>query len=299
MLGWAEPEPAYVAELTRVSAVVLCGAPNLSLFAVVPVSLSRLPYHRTTTTLNHSKHYIVFQSNEGDTPKNAYSLREGNWLSANRSTVPIAWGVDPLIASYFPGLWEYYGATASPLDSFFGATGGLGYTYPWALPDRDAFFVQSGQLQARYMPQPDAAVDLWEGAVNRTLYTAFAQAANGSIAAFSQQPVDGTGAVNTWLTDGTPVFAADPSLWYPTQKGYCNASSPTPVLFACLQNLVEKVAAAHAPPFFVLIYGMLDYVDAAVAVSGAAVRLRRVGVGGGEEEEASWSAKDIGVHGRR
>jgi len=39
---------------------------------------------------------LTFQSNEGDTPKNAYSFRGGNFL-LDRS-VPIGWGSAPIIA---------------------------------------------------------------------------------------------------------------------------------------------------------------------------------------------------------
>ena len=55
--------------------------------------------------------YITFQSNEGDTPKNAYSFRGGQWLSPSRGTVPIAWGVAPITGKLFPALWEYYVTT--------------------------------------------------------------------------------------------------------------------------------------------------------------------------------------------
>ena len=183
------------------------------------MAVSKLPHHRAEKTLNRSQVYLVFQTNEGDTPKNAYSFREGNWLSEKRGSVPIAWGVDSLIGKYvaegrgamcamcamcnnaplhwlcadanvstlrlapsdiptlialcwsrsrecryFPGLWEYYVHSALESDSFFGATGGVGYTYPWSLPDHDAFFRGSAELFEAFMPTPDNFVDLWEGA---------------------------------------------------------------------------------------------------------------------------------------
>ena len=63
---------------------------------------------------------------------------------------------------YFPGLWEYYAHTALEQDSFFGATGGIGYTYPWSLPDHNAFFRGSAALFDSFMPSPDNFIDLWE-----------------------------------------------------------------------------------------------------------------------------------------
>lgn len=110
------------------NAVVLCGAPNLSFLAAVEVATQKLPHHRASagTGLDRSKVYVTFQSNEGDTPKNAYSFREGNWLHPSRGDVAISWGSAPLIAEYFPGLWELYATTATPADQFFSATGGAG-----------------------------------------------------------------------------------------------------------------------------------------------------------------------------
>jgi hypothetical protein len=164
--GWAEPEEDLVAIAAKNTAVVACGAPNLSFLSALNVGVNKLPYHRTpkTTTLNTSQVYITFQSNEGDTPKNAYSFREGNWLSPARGTVPIGWGVSPLLGRLFPGLFEYYVTTAKATDQFFAATGGIGYTYPWALPDPNAFFRAAEPIFKEFMPSPGNWVDVWEGA---------------------------------------------------------------------------------------------------------------------------------------
>jgi hypothetical protein len=99
--------------LSKRNAVVLCGAPNLSFLAGLPSALAsmKLPLHRTQSAaattptpvidtptpvidtptpvidtppppaaLDTSAIYLAFLSNEGDTPKNAYSFRAGNWL---------------------------------------------------------------------------------------------------------------------------------------------------------------------------------------------------------------------------
>lgn len=124
--GWAEPESAMVALLSKKNGVVVCGAPNLSFLSSLEVGTTKLPHHTAQTKLDKSKIYLHFQSNEGDTPKNAYSFRGGNWLLDDRGSVPIGWGSAPIIAELFPGLWEYYSLTAKATDTFFGATGGAG-----------------------------------------------------------------------------------------------------------------------------------------------------------------------------
>ena len=67
--------------LSKKDGVVVCGAPNLSFLSSLQVDAAKLPNHRTSTAeqpavLDRSKIYVTFQSNEGDTPKNAYSFRE-------------------------------------------------------------------------------------------------------------------------------------------------------------------------------------------------------------------------------
>lgn len=60
--GWAEPESAMVALLSRHSVVVQCGASNLSFLAGVPASRSpALPRHRVAPpALDRAAHYVVF-----------------------------------------------------------------------------------------------------------------------------------------------------------------------------------------------------------------------------------------------
>lgn len=76
--------------------------------------------------------------------------------------VPIAWGVAPIIGDLFPGLWEYYVTTARANDQFFGATGGVGYTYPWSLPELSAYYTKAKALWEMRMPHSHNWVDMWE-----------------------------------------------------------------------------------------------------------------------------------------
>ena len=144
--GWAEPESAMVALLSKKNGVVVCGAPNLSFLSALKIERGKLPDNRwhppgadKPPSLDRKKVYVTFMSNEGDTPKNAYSFRGGDWLSSARGKVPISWGSEPVIAELFPGLWELYVQTARSADQFFGATGGAGYAFPWVMQNPDAY----------------------------------------------------------------------------------------------------------------------------------------------------------------
>ena len=124
------------------------------------------------------------------------------------------------------------------------------------------------------MPQPFNAVDVWEGpALNATAFELYRNGSATSTAAhdftvdaFSNSPVGGTdGGTNRWLPDGTPLFVAPRSLWYPTQKGYCAASD-----FDCVEAKIREEVARHpssGPPRFILAYGVTPYAEAAAEMA--------------------------------
>ena len=67
---------------------------------------------------------------------------------------------------------------------------------------------------------------------------------------------------NAWLADGTPVFGQPASMWYPTQKGFCNATDgghgvrPSAGSLAaeadCIEKHLRAIAAANTQrPLFV------------------------------------------------
>lgn len=251
--------------MTRRNTFVLCGAPNLSFLRALPAPGSlRLPAPKPSVTrLDRSKYYLIYQSNEGDTIKNAYAL--GSWLSSQRGSVPISWGVDPLIAEYTPGLWGYYVDTATDQDHFFGATGGVGYTHPWSLPDLRSYAELVRDLHARYMPTP-TWVDVWDH-FNRTGFTLLKEVVGDIGFSINPIPLPDGNASNAWLADGTPIFVTDSKLWYPTSKHHCANPGPNVTqYFDCIEHLIRATAARQPPPFFITIYGAASFVDLAVAM---------------------------------
>ncbi len=277
--GWAEPEPAMTELVTDFQGVVQCGAPNLSFLSSLRLNTSRLPLHLSQKTLNRSAVYLTFQSNEGDTPKNAYSFRQGNWLKDRK--VPIAWGVSPIIAELFPGLWDFYTATAQPVfDQFFGATGGYGYTHPWSESNMSYFFDNVKRLKDSYMPLGTYNwIDNWEGGCpeNRTinpcneLYERFSESTG--VNGFSQQPTMDLHTQNVnyvhneFLPDGTPIFLPPTTLWYPQDKGFCDRNLSLIDEVNCIVEHVENAMLNNTKrPLFILAYGVDKYVEVANSI---------------------------------
>lgn len=259
--GWAEPEDVMVSQLSKVQSVVLCGTANMAFLAAMPILPTQLPSHRTQPKLNRSSYYLTFQTNEGDTVKNAYSLRAGNWVHPRRGEVSIAWGVSPLVAVYFPALWQYYVETALPTDQFFAAAAGAGYTYPQHWDNPDVYFRRAGMLFRKYMPAAGNWVDVWASGLNLTFYQQYQAgvlSVNGSVEGFSQQPFNNT-PINTELANGTPLMLSALGLWYPYAHGCVNTT--VAAWYDCVQARIEAVMATVKPPFFILIYGQDFKVD--------------------------------------
>ena len=244
VFGWSEPEDQYCG---RISAdgnyVMCCGAPNISFWAKVPAAKPRIPVRTPASVALKPKYYVVFQTNEGDTPKILSGLMASAWINPSRGKAPIAWGIDPHIADFAPALIEFYATTATGQDSFFAGCSGAGYCYPWHMPNTADYAAHVGHCIQEYGP---AVVDIWENAIQLDRYAKYNERVHAS--SFTQQTVGA--ARNVWLEDGTPVISADSRLYYYEPKGADPAGIVT--------NLIRDVAAVHGPPYFILCYGNVN-----------------------------------------
>lgn len=300
IFGWGEPEDDFTGVASANGAAVVCdAAPNLSLWARVALEAPvHLPFFASGEPLDASAYYLAFQANEGDTPKILAGLMQGAWLDARRGSVPIAWGINPLIVSIVPALLEYYTTTARPNDTWFAATAGAGYAYPLMMPNNASYVARAANLIRNVTtgwPLGTMEVDVWDSNTPAA-YAQYADWANGSVGMFSLQPEELQG-MNARLPDAarTPLvvtthFGNGSDLWYPT------LSSVDP--WGDLEQRLRALVNAHPPPFFMLVYGnlldgngfnILDYAlqmqtrlaDANVRVVGMQdmVRLAQAGVG--------------------
>jgi hypothetical protein len=194
---------------------------------------------------------VVFQTNEGDTPKIVTGLMSGQWLSPARGSQPIAWGINPGIAERFPAIIEYYSNTATNKDSFFAGCSGAGYAYPHLYNPSalQAYFAHVQHAVRTAMSQP-AVVDVWDDTLNMTLMQQYASAVP-EIACFTFQPKGG--ATNLCLPSGVPLLQADDALFYPNLNATDRVGD--------LLSRIVRVASLHPPPFTILVYGLLTNGD--------------------------------------
>ena len=161
--GWAHDEPAWTTAVSVNGGTVFCSfaSPNLSFWATFPLPADavggkarRLPSGDSGKPLDRSKHYVTFETNEGDTPRIVVSAFGSSWSNPARGSVPVAWSVDPVLSERFPALMDYYASTAKPNDSFIGGVAGGGYVYIAHLSEvqLERYATRVGALYAEYGP---------------------------------------------------------------------------------------------------------------------------------------------------
>lgn len=134
--GWSY-EYSWTNLTSHAGGAVFCSfaTPNLSFWARLTCDREgrrkarALPHNDRGMTLNRSKYYVTFETNEGDTPRILVSAMGSSWASTRRGSLPVAWAVDPILAEQFPALFDYYSSTATVNDSFIAGVSGGGYVF--------------------------------------------------------------------------------------------------------------------------------------------------------------------------
>lgn len=244
--GWGRPyESALIRRLAINSAVKICtGNGNASFFQSMPMqtdSFRQIVPHVEDPPLE-DKVYVCFAVNEGDTLKYLTGLMNGGgWLQSQRGSIPINWGMDPLLYEKFPGLVSHYYKTATPNDYFFSAPSGWGYLAPFMLPAKQipvygSLVKKGGQIaDTRY-------IDVWwMGELReRGLFFPFlsSMGMRGLTQWSGRQEVE-------FAPDGTPIIHSN--LYY--------AQFRPEALAAKIRTMREQMGA----PWFVFVYGGSPY----------------------------------------
>lgn len=281
LVGWAWSENDMCAALARTGSRALDGAPNLSLWRGVPTgnNSARLPGSRRVHTLDRNKVYVTFQTGAGDTATNAIGLQNQMWTQPARGSVPMAWGCDPLVGHLFPGIFEYYAATATVNDTFFAETAGAGYGWPFHFPDPprvagqdpapetlEGFYQEVGELMEMHGPA-SGLLDLWEDDNHSKIARAVA-ATGGRIKAITRPPMASGAGIGNGSADGAvnggvllhddimlPYIASARPLWYSQLNGSSAAGS------SGLDELEARITSAaaslaHTRPLFLSVQSL-------------------------------------------
>ena len=135
-----DQEKEFVAEAAQRGFMTIqtMSAPNLSVHAGVgdpEKSFSQPMPEPETCRAEKGKIYVSFYNSDGDAPSLIHSLQGGNWLAAKRGTFKFGWGFLPLGVKLMPGIMDYFHATRTDNDCFFGPASGAAYTYSFLWPE--------------------------------------------------------------------------------------------------------------------------------------------------------------------
>eukprot|EP00040_Diaphanoeca_grandis_P006152 m.36176 g.36176 ORF g.36176 m.36176 type:complete len:612 (-) comp17272_c0_seq1:148-1983(-) len=153
LFGWGDPEHAYTNITTHAGGVVFCtfSTPNLAFWSSLSTTLGTtplpLPTHDNEHVLDDDQVYVIFETNEGDTPRILTSQFTSAWLSPNRGLLPVSWAVDPYVGKVFPELWNFFMANTTQNDTFVAGVDGGGYVFLDSLGDHaTAYEERAGML---------------------------------------------------------------------------------------------------------------------------------------------------------
>lgn len=253
--GWAEPE--WMVFNKRVSEsgnyIVNTGA-NGSFHATVPADTAvfKQNTHQTTSSVTlEDKYYVIFQQTEGDTMKMPFGLFNGMWNSSQRGQVPLNYGINPILARDFPAVLEYFYDKAPPTATdYFYSGGGLGYVLLDQMakaPGGAAKVSAYGNYANALLSAADLQVmDMWEdNVVNERAMETFM--ANAGLRGSTNTPLHTNNmGENMYTLSGKPIFVPAHNLHY----WHVDSAQE-------LKNRIEAVAAQHAKPFFIQVFGQM------------------------------------------
>ena len=261
---------------------------NLSFWSHVPADPAiRLPQVREAGHLE-PKVYVNFSGASGDVMQQQSGLMAGLWTDPGRGTVPVTWGINPLLADWAPALIEYYGRTASPKDSFWAGPSGAGYTAPSAMPEAALKIFAAETRRCVRAAGLSPAVDYWDSAQplnfqrNYTPMIEDLPSGDPPIALFSSSRwKNPANVLNYWTNEGVPLIIPERSLfgrWEDPKSGVDVTSdeSESDDLADRIKNVADKRAVV--PLFLTLNIRWRPQILAQVAARLPSDRFQVVGM---------------------
>ena len=282
VFGWSDPEYSYTNVTSHAGGAVFCSfsSPNLSFWDAISkffrVSPVKLPNNDLGRELDPEAVYLMFETNEGDTPRILTSQFTSAWVSPNRGIVPVAWAIDPYLGELFPELYNFYASNTTVNDTFVNGLDGAGYVYLNSLGEKAAVYqARAGKVMSALganVVDVGVAMNKWpaskieliqEYAINARKSAADRRSPEAFLNACGTSYGQG---INICLEDGTPVInsVCEGPKGNDTTNGHYlyyyrdHLDKKDPV-----GDFVEKVrwAASHykkpGEPLFLLAYGGL------------------------------------------
>ena len=256
--GYGEPEGEWCNLLSEHGHYSFHFGENWSFHIHVPAK--QTPFRQRTaftpenTQPDPGKYYVCFMTSEGDTMKGPLPFFFGSWFEEERGRTPINWGINPLMATQFPAMLEYFYETATPNDYFFVGCSGAGYCYPDHMPNLEQF---AGHTARACTLAGTPCIDMWGARRSRVISTY--AGITGSLGI----TINASPARVSFLEDGTPVACHELAYWQSSvagTDGWSRVFRDDEKRADAIKQLVtkiENIAQRHYPPFVILVYADL------------------------------------------
>ena len=149
-LGWFPPGEFAATQLLSENAMYVLPADwfaNMTVWSGTRANAVQPPPKRAPNLRN--KIYVTFTMSEGDNLQYIQRAMRRIWGDPARGSVPLNWGISPMLLDAAPAMLRYYQQTASANDQFVAGPSGAGYINPTPWPD-DSFRTYTRQT-GRYM----------------------------------------------------------------------------------------------------------------------------------------------------
>ncbi|MGD0112163.1 MAG: S-layer homology domain-containing protein [Armatimonadota bacterium] len=221
------------------------GASNLSFHRRIPrvtsgplVQTVRLTADQLA--LDPTKYYLAVVTTDGEAPQSLTRLFNGDWLEPERGQVPISWGVDPVLVTEFPALFEYLYSNATIDDYFVAGCSGAGNVLLSLMPDQANYASLVGSSNAAagidsiWVLDSDWDADVWDP---------FLTASGVQTAVV--------------LFDDQLFFRGDHVPFLPGTFSWPWESDPTNTAETIAANIVATMSAQRPPAFAIALDGII------------------------------------------
>lgn len=256
--GYGEPEDYWCSLLSRNGHYSIHFGDNWSFHKGIPATKQPFKQKRSQFAggkLDPGKYYVCFMTSEGDTMKGPIPFFYESWFEEQRGAVANNWGINPLMATQFPGMLEYFYETGTENDYFFAGCSGAGYVYPDVMPNLEQFAEHT--RDACRLADIDC-IDMW-GGNRRDVVQRYSEVTGPTGLTINAGP-----ARLSLLADGTPIAYHELAYWQSAVPG-CQDNWTRPFgddakraeAVKWVVKRIETIAAGHYAPFIILVYGDL------------------------------------------
>ncbi|MFA5688723.1 MAG: GxGYxYP domain-containing protein [Kiritimatiellales bacterium] len=268
IFGYGEYELAWFDLLGEYGHTYLHWGNNLSYHAKVPAHQPEFKQKQhiapENVTVEKNKYYVTFLSSEGDSTKGPLPFFFGSWFDPARGSVPMNWCMHPEMVR-FPAMLEYYYDTATTNDYFVAMQ-----VFNFEMKNLSAFSAHVKKL----MQQADISCVIADFAnpadnpVKKENFLRILQPLGAVDALFEYSTPQG---YNRVISGGIPLAGTSMNLtyWYRLlpggwdahwQKMYKDPAQQS-MVFDVVIGEIEKEAAAHQPPYLIVVYTDLHEFD--------------------------------------